>query len=398
MTIMALKLVTDYDAAFKKLRRYLSIHLRGKVSYEHRNHNNLLIFESLLKFHNLDTFQSIYFFKHEKIFYFGLGREIYDLVNISSLTKISSSLQYKLKVKDAIMFAEEDSKIFFIMPIDLTSISDKEFCSLKKKQTIVNIDDKLYVNFGELRRRGIHILKNLRNFMFNVDVDMDVTSCLKLNKVNVLREYVNDKRFCKLCDNLISKSYIGKTKLIEFSDKEICADCISKRLMDYFLVKSPNSYKKKENLEILAQKNSKIRLYLNLFKEYNLFNDAGILPNNFGEYMFEPENKKLRFDTSNAHKFQKIIDLIDNIITFEDNLENISPFEEFLFKNNLSVNDGVIIKRKLEKDVFSGLIKYTENERILKINIHSRIDEQIKMMNSVEDSIKFFENLQRIYW
>lgn len=347
---MALKLVTNYDDAFRKLRKYFSFYLRGKVSYEHRNRNdNQLIFESILKFHNLDTFQSIYFFKHDKTFYFGLGREIYELVNVSSLTKISSNLHYKMKVKDAIMFAEDDSKVFFIMPIDLNSISDKELCSLKKKQDIINIDNNMYVNFGEFR--GIHILKNLRNFMFNVDVDMSVTSYLKLNKVNILREFANDERFCKLCGNLVSKSYTEKTKLIDFSDKEICADCISKRLMDYFLVNSPTSYKKRENLEILAKKYSKIRFYLNLFKENELFNNDGVLPNNLGKYMFIPENKKLRFDTSNAHKFQKTIDLIDTIITFEDN-DKISPFEELLFKNNLSVNDGVKIKNELEKMYF----------------------------------------------
>jgi len=131
--------LVDNDEYLLKLRKYFSFYLRGKMEYQHLHPKTRQpLFNSQIHFHNLEVDNSIYFFKNNGFTYFGLGSEINDFISLNANTKLSTHLNYNIKVKNAIYFAKDElNKIFLIMPIDCESLSDKEIFSLKIKNEII---------------------------------------------------------------------------------------------------------------------------------------------------------------------------------------------------------------------------------------------------------------------
>ena len=378
---MVFEIANDLDECWSKLMEYFSFYLRGKIDYQHRHPDtNQLLFETKIHFFNLNVDESIYYFQHEDYFYFGLGTEISDFVNMESISKFSSHLNFNLKVNTAMMFAQKNSRIFFIMPIKCDLLSDKEYCSLIEKNEIITIEDQLYINFGELKR-VIDILKNMRNFMFHSSVDLNINSYLELKSVSILYKYSKDPRFCHSCNNLISKSFKDNHPISQITDKHqtFCSKCFSLRVMDYFLSTVPLEFKKKHNLQSLAKNDGTFKFYLKLFNYYGLFNTVDILPENMGNFHFTP--KKMKINLNKYGNILKTLKMINKLtVMHHDNMDRISPFEKKLFKNDLSYDDGKRIINKLENDAFSGF--YYNNTLILRKHVESRIDQYINELKS----------------
>ena len=354
--IMDFELV-DYDEYLPRLRKYFSCYLRGRMEYQHLHpETEQPMFNSQIHFYNLDVGNSIYFFSNEGFTYFGLGREIEDYVSLTANMKLSTNLNYNIKVKKAIHFAKDElNKIFLIMPINCDLLSDKEIFSLKDKNEIIIIDNVEYINFGELKR-GIHILRNIRNFMEHITVDSQYTSFLKLVKVRILYKFSKDPNFCPSCDNLIAKSYENNEiiKNIVGDNPKICVDCYSKKLMNYFLSKATDIFLNRYYLEILAENTLDIKFYLNLFDKYGMFDENGFLEKTSTQSSFVPP--KYQLNTLFLETMQSYSDLINEKTMIYDG-DELSDFESTLLENNLSYAEGFEIKNKLEYYVLSGNIK-----------------------------------------
>lgn len=378
--IMDFELV-DYDEYLPRLRKYFSCYLRGRMEYQHLHpETKQPISNTQIHFYNLDVGHSIYFFNNEGFTYFGLGREIEDFASFNTI-KLSTHLNYQIKVKDAIHFARDElNKIFLIMPINCDLLSDKEIFSLKDKNEIIVIDYVEYINFGELKR-GIHILRNLRNFMEHITVDPQYTSFLKLVKVRILYKFSKDSNFCPSCDNLIAKSYENNEiiKNLVGDNPKICADCYSMKLMDYFLSKATNIFLNKYYLEILADNSLDIKFYLDLFEKYCMFDENGFLDNTSTKSSFVPP--KFQLNTSFLETMQSYSDLINEKTMIYDG-DELSDFESTLLKNNLSYVEGFEIKNQVEYNVLSGKLKLGGGKYI------NRIDVSIKNLINVKSNSK----------
>ena len=386
--------LTKIDEEYStKLENYFDFHLRGRIDYQHVNPtNNQLLFETTIHFHNLNVSDSIYYFKNDECYYCGLGREIQNFVNINANSRISSNLKYNLKVKQAIQFAKDElDKLFFVMPINLDSLSDKEIFSLKEKNDIIEIDGSEYINFGEIKK-GIHILRNIRNFIAHVTVDMDYTSYLKLIKVRILNKYARDSRFCSSCNNLINNgSNDNKIKKMRDDFPGICLQCYEKKLINYFLSSVPKFCMKKRNLELLSCKQDIFKFYLDLLCKYELFDENDELHTCICDDDFIPSQYKL--DSSNLEKMQKMMYFIDNI-TVMDSIDSISSFEKVLLKNNLTYQDGLTIKNYLEKEVLLNRINFNKYENVIKWKLKSQIANKSKLNNNL--TIDIFDISQRL--
>lgn len=378
--IMDFELV-DYDEYLPRLKKYFSCYLRGRMEYQHLHpETKQPISNTQIHFYNLDVGHSIYFFNNEGFTYFGLGREIEDFASFNAI-KLSTHLNYQIKVKEAIHFAKDElNKIFLIMPINCDLLSDKEIFSLKDKNEIIVIDDVEYINFGELKR-GIHILRNLRNFMEHITVDSQYTSFLKLVKVRILYKFSKDPNFCPSCDNLIAKSYENNEiiKNLVGDNPKICADCYSKKLMNYFLSKATNIFLNKYYLEILADNSLDIKFYLDLFEKYCMFDENGFLDNTSTKSSFVPP--KFQLNTSFLETMQSYSDLINEKTMIYDG-DELSDFESTLLKNNLSYAEGFEIKNQIEYKVLSGKLKLGGGKYI------NRIDVSIKNLINVKSNSK----------
>lgn len=378
--IMDFELV-DYDEYLPRLRKYFSCYLRGRMEYQHLHpETKQPISNTQIHFYNLDVGHSIYFFNNEGFTYFGLGREIEDFASFNSI-KLSTHLNYQIKVKEAIHFAKDElNKIFLIMPINCDLLSDKEIFSLKDKNEIIVIDNLEYINFGELKR-GIHILRNLRNFMEHIIVDSQYTSFLKLVKVKILYKFSKDPNFCPSCDNLIAKSYENNEiiKNLVGDNPKICADCYSKKLMNYFLSKATNIFLNKYYLEILAENSLDIKFYLNLFEKYCMFDENGFLDNTSTKSSFVPP--KFQLNTPFLETMQSYSDLINEKTMIYDG-DELSDFESTLLKNNLSYAEGFEIKNQIEYSVLSGKLKLGDGK------YSNRIDKSIKNIINVKSNSK----------
>lgn len=378
--IMDFELV-DYDEYLPRLKKYFSCYLRGRMEYQHLHpETKQPISNTQIHFYNLDVGHSIYFFNNEGFTYFGLGREIEDFASFNAI-KLSTHLNYQIKVKEAIHFAKDElNKIFLIMPINCDLLSDKEIFSLKDKNEILVIDDVEYINFGELKR-GIHILRNLRNFMEHITVDSQYTSFLKLVKVRILYKFSKDPNFCPSCDNLIAKSYENNEiiKNLVGDNPKICADCYSKKLMNYFLSKATNIFLNKYYLEILADNSLDIKFYLDLFEKYCMFDENGFLDNTSTKSSFVPP--KFQLNTSFLETMQSYSDLINEKTMIYDG-DELSDFESTLLKNNLSYAEGFEIKNQVEYKVLSGKLKLGGGKYI------NRIDVSIKNLINVKSNSK----------
>ena len=378
--IMDFELV-DYDEYLPRLKKYFSCYLRGRMEYQHLHpETKQPISNTQIHFYNLDVGHSIYFFNNEGFTYFGLGREIEDFASFNAI-KLSTHLNYQIKVKEAIHFAKDElNKIFLIMPINCDLLSDKEIFSLKDKNEILVIDGVEYINFGELKR-GIHILRNLRNFMEHITVDSQYTSFLKLVKVRILYKFSKDPNFCPSCDNLIAKSYENNEiiKNLVGDNPKICADCYSKKLMNYFLSKATNIFLNKYYLEILADNSLDIKFYLDLFEKYCMFDENGFLDNTSTKSSFVPP--KFQLNTSFLETMQSYSDLINEKTMIYDG-DELSDFESTLLKNNLSYVEGFEIKNQVEYKVLSGKLKLGGGKYI------NRIDVSIKNLINVKSNSK----------
>ena len=373
--------LVDYDEYLPRLKKYFSCYLRGRMEYQHLDSKNRQpIFNSQIHFYNLDVGHSIYFFNNEGFTYFGLGREIEDFASFNAI-KLSTHLNYQIKVKDAIHFAKDElNKIFLIMPINCDLLSDKEIFSLKDKNEIIVIDNVEYINFGELKR-GIHILRNIRNFMEHITVDSQYTSFLKLVNVRILYKFSKDPNFCHSCDNLIAKSYENNEiiKNLVGDNPKICADCYSKKLMNYFLSKATNIFLNRYYLEILAENSLDIKFYLDLFDKYCMFDENGFLDNNSTKSSFVPP--KFQLNTPFLETMQNYSDLInEKTVIYEG--DELSNFESTLLKNNLSYAEGFEIKNQIEYSVLSGKLKLGGGKYI------NRIDKSIKNLINVKSNSK----------
>ncbi|WP_303295432.1 hypothetical protein, partial [Methanobrevibacter woesei] len=373
--------LVDYDEYLPRLKKYFSCYLRGRMEYQHLHpETKQPISNTQIHFYNLDVGHSIYFFNNEGFTYFGLGREIEDFASFNAI-KLSTHLNYQIKVKEAIHFAKDElNKIFLIMPINCDLLSDKEIFSLKDKNEILVIDDVEYINFGELKR-GIHILRNLRNFMEHITVDSQYTSFLKLVKVRILYKFSKDPNFCPSCDNLIAKSYENNEiiKNLVGDNPKICADCYSKKLMNYFLSKATNIFLNKYYLEILADNSLDIKFYLDLFEKYCMFDENGFLDNTSTKSSFVPP--KFQLNTSFLETMQSYSDLINEKTMIYDG-DELSDFESTLLKNNLSYAEGFEIKNQVEYKVLSGKLKLGGGKYI------NRIDVSIKNLINVKSNSK----------
>ena len=371
--------LVDYEEYLPRLKKYFSCYLRGRIEYQHLDSKTKQsIFNSQIHFYNLDVGHSIYFFNNEGFTYFGLGREIEDYASFNAI-KLSTHLNYQIKVKEAIHFAKDElNKVFLIMPINCDLLSDKEIFSLKDKNEIIVIDDVEYINFGELKR-GIHILRNIRNFMEHITVDSQYTSFLKLVKVRILYKFSKDPNFCPSCDNLIAKSYENNEiiKNLVGDNPKICADCYSRKLMNYFLSKATNIFLNRYYLEILAENSLDIKFYLDLFDKYCMFDENGFLDNNSTKSSFVPP--KFQLNTPFLETMQNYSDLInDKTVIYEG--DELSNFESTLLKNNLSYADGFEIKNQIEYSVLSGKLKLGGGKYI------NRIDKSIKNLINVKSN------------
>ena len=384
--------LVDYDEYLPRLRKYFSFYLRGRMEYQHLHpKTKQLMFNSQIHFYNLDVGNSIYFFNNEGFTYFGLGWEIEDFASLNDI-RLSTSLKYQIKVKEAIHFAKDElDKIFLIMPINCELLSDKEICSLKDKNEIIVIDNVNYINFGELKR-GIHILRNLRNFMQHITVDTQYTSFLKLVEVEILNKFSNNPNFCRYCNNLIAKSYENNEiiKNLVGDNPKICADCYSKKLMNYFLSKATNIFLNRYYLEILADNSLDIKFYLDLFDKYCMFDENGFLNNTSTQSSFVPP--KFQLNTSFLETMQSYSDLINEKTMIYDG-DELSDFESTLIKNNLSYSEGFEIKNQIEYSVLSGNLKLGGGKYI------NRIDKSIKKLinvksNSKKSRTKIFEIIE----
>lgn len=323
---------------------------------------------------------------------FGLGREIEDYVSLTANMKLSTNLNYNIKVKKAIHFAKDElNKIFLIMPINCDLLSDKEIFSLKDKNEIIIIDNVEYINFGELKR-GIHILRNIRNFMEHITIDPQYTSFLKLVKVKILYKFSKDPNFCPSCDNLIAKSYENNEliKNIVGDNPKICADCYSKKIMNYFLSKATNIFLNKYYLEILAENSLDIKFYLNLFDKYSMFDENGFLNNTSTQSSFVPP--KFQLNTPFLETMQFYSEVINEKTMIYEG-DQLSDFESTLLKNNLSYAEGFEIKNQIEYSVLSGKLKLGGGKYI------NRIDKSIKNLinlksNSKKNRTKIFEIIE----
>ena len=380
MNIMDFELV-DYDEYLPRLKKYFSCYLRGRIEYQHLDSKTKQsVFNSQIHFYNLDVGHSIYFFNNEGFTYFGLGREIEDYATFNAI-KLSTHLNYQIKVKDAIHFAKDElNKIFLIMPINCDLLSDKEIFSLKDKNEIIVIDNVEYINFGELKR-GIHILRNIRNFMEHITVDSQYTSFLKLVNVRILYKFSKDPNFCPSCDNLIAKSYENNEiiKNLVGDNPKICADCYSKKLMNYFLSKATNIFLNRYYLEILAENSLDIKFYLDLFDKYCMFDENGFLDNNSTKSSFVPP--KFQLNTPFLETMQNYSDLINEKTMIYEG-DELSNFESTLLKNNLSYAEGFEIKNQIEYSVLSGKLKLGGGKYI------NRIDKSIKNLINVKSNSK----------
>lgn len=390
--IMDFELV-DYNEYLPRLRKYFSCYLRGRMEYQHLHpETEQPMFNSQIHFYNLDVGNSIYFFNNEGFTYFGLGREIEDYVSLTANMKLSTNLNYNIKVKKAIHFAKDElNKIFLIMPINCDLLSDKEIFSLKDKNEIIIIDNVEYINFGELKR-GIHILRNIRNFMKHITIDPQYTSFLKLVKVRILYKFSKDPNFCPSCDNLTAKSYENNEliKNIVGDNPKICADCYSKKLMNYFLSKATNIFLNKYYLEILAENSLDIKFYLNLFDKYSMFDENGFLNNTSTQSSFVPP--KFQLNTPFLETMQFYSEVINEKTMIYEG-DQLSDFESTLLKNNLSYAEGFEIKNQIEYSVLSGKLKLGGGKYI------NRIDKSIKNLinlksNSKKNRTKIFEIIE----
>ncbi len=373
--------LVDYDEYLPRLKKYFSCYLRGRIEYQHLDSKTKQsVFNSQIHFYNLDVGHSIYFFNNEGFTYFGLGREIEDYATFNAI-KLSTHLNYQIKVKDAIHFAKDElNKIFLIMPINCDLLSDKEIFSLKDKNEIIVIDNVEYINFGELKR-GIHILRNIRNFMEHITVDSQYTSFLKLVNVRILYKFSKDPNFCPSCDNLIAKSYENNEiiKNLVGDNPKICADCYSKKLMNYFLSKATNIFLNRYYLEILAENSLDIKFYLDLFDKYCMFDENGFLDNNSTKSSFVPP--KFQLNTPFLETMQNYSDLINEKTMIYEG-DELSNFESTLLKNNLSYAEGFEIKNQIEYSVLSGKLKLGGGKYI------NRIDKSIKNLINVKSNSK----------
>jgi len=387
--------LVDNDEYLLKLRKYFSFYLRGKMEYQHLHPKTRQpLFNSQIHFHNLEVDNSIYFFKNNGFTYFGLGSEINDFISLNANTKLSTHLNYNIKVKNAIYFAKDElNKIFLIMPIDCESLSDKEIFSLKIKNEIIVIDNVEYINFGELKK-GIHILRNIRNFMKHITVDSQYTSFLKIVRVKILYKFSKDPKFCPSCDNLIAKSYENNDimKNLVGNNPKICANCYSIKLTDYFLSNVTDIFLNKYYLEILAENNSDIKFYFNLFDKYNMFDEKGLLHKTSNKTSFVPH--KFQLNSHFLKTIQSYINLINKKTMFYDG-DKLSDFKSTLKKNNLSYNDGIEIKKELEYYVLSGKIKLMSNKTRKNINkkFKKLIERKIKYKKK---GMHIFEIIQRL--
>lgn len=385
--------LVDYNEYLPRLRKYFSCYLRGRMEYQHLHpETEQPMFNSQIHFHNRNVGISIYFFNNEGFTYFGLGREIEDYVSLTANMKLSTNLNYNIKVKKAIHFAKDElNKIFLIMPINCDLLSDKEIFYLKDKNEIIIIDNVEYINFGELKR-GIHILRNIRNFMKHITIDPQYTSFLKLVKVRILYKFSKDPNFCPSCDNLIAKSYENNEliKNIVGDNPKICADCYSKKLMNYFLSKATNIFLNKYYLEILAENSLDIKFYLNLFDKYSMFDENGFLNNTSTQSSFVPPKFQLNTPFLETMQFySKVIN--EKTMIYEG--DQLSDFESTLLKNNLSYAEGFEIKNQIEYSVLSGKLKLGGGKYI------NRIDKSIKNLinlksNSKKNRTKIFEIIE----
>ena len=379
--------LVDYEEYLPRLKKYFSCYLRGRIEYQHLDSKTKQsIFNSQIHFYNLDVGHSIYFFNNEGFTYFGLGREIEDYASFNAI-KLSTHLNYQIKVKEAIHFAKDElNKVFLIMPINCDLLSDKEIFSLKDKNEIIVIDDVEYINFGELKR-GIHILRNIRNFMEHITVDSQYTSFLKLVKVRILYKFSKDPNFCPSCDNLIAKSYENNEiiKNLVGDNPKICADCYSRKLMNYFLSKATNIFLNRYYLEILAENSLDIKFYLDLFDKYCMFDENGFLENNSTKSSFVPP--KFQLNTPFLETMQNYSELInEKTVIYEG--DELSNFESTLLKNNLSYAEGFEIKNQIEYSVLSGKLKLGGGKYI------NRIDKSIKnLINAKSNSKKNRTNI-----
>ena len=387
--------LVDYDEYLPKLRKYFSCYLRGRMEYQHLHPKTRQpLFNSQIHFHNLEVDNSIYFFKNEGFTYFGLGREINDFIGLKANTKLSTHLNYNIMVKDAIHFAKDElNKIFLIMPINCELLSDKEIFSLKDKNEIIAIDNVEYINFGELKR-GIHILKNLRNFMEHITVDPQYTSFLKIVRVSILYKFSKDPNFCPSCNNLIAKSYENNEKIKNLvgDNPKICANCYSIKLMDYFLSKATDIFLNRHYLEILAENSSDIKFYLDLFNKYDMFNENGFLDKTSTQTSFVPS--KFQLNSLFLETMQEYSELI-NQKTMICEGDKLSDFESSLLKNNLSYAEGFEIKNQIESDVLSGRLKLGGGKNV------NRLDKKLKNLingkaNSKKNAANIFETIERL--
>jgi len=386
--------LVDYDEYLPRLRKYFSCYLRGRMEYQHLHpKTEQPIFNSQIHFYNLDVGHSIYFFNNEGFTYFGLGREIEKYTSFNAI-KLTTHLNYQIKVKEAIHFAKDElNKIFLIMPINCDSLSDKEIFSLKNKNEIIVMDNVEYINFGELKR-GIHILRNIRNFMEHITVDMKYSSFLKLVKVKILYKFSKDPNFCPSCDNLIVKSY-EKNEIIKNivgNNPKICADCYSKKLMNYFLSKATNIFLNRYYLEILAENSLDIKFYLGLFDKYDMFDENGFLNKTSTQSSFVPP--KYQLNTHFLETMQSYIDLI-NEKTMINEGDELSDFESTFLENNLSYAEGFEIKNKLEYYVLSGNIKSMSGKT--RKNIKKKLKNLIDWKSNYKKKrVNIFETIERL--
>lgn len=245
---MGYKIIKNNFFHLKEFRKYLNFYLRGTLDYNLNSINsNQVSSNTTLHYYDNGGVDSIFYFKKDGYFYFGLDNDIDFFSNIKNVKSPTTNIKYRIKLKNSFNFAEnEKGDIFLIVPIFFESLSDREIFILFEKNDIISISNKNYINFGSLSG-GINILRNLRNFMFGSKVYMNVTDYLKIKCVYIPKYFFSDERFCRKCGNLIDKSFHNKKFLNEYKNSDrICADCYSKILMGYYSSKiSSDIYKKR---------------------------------------------------------------------------------------------------------------------------------------------------------
>lgn len=401
---MVLTLI-DKDFGLYKFKRYLDFYLRGKLDYNHVDvETNKIIFKSTIHYYNLNNDNnSIFYLIDEGIFYFGLDDEIDQYINNRAIISISGNFKFHLKLKNAFHFARDsnnEENILLLIPVDYENLSNVETSVFLKKNKIVTINNRTYINFGGIKE-NITILRNLRNFMSRTSVDININSFLKVNSTYVPNNF-NDSELCNKCHKIISESYKNKEFFKEFipNNRGFCVDCYSTMLMGYFVTKNNFPiFMQREILKKLSKNDDVFNFYLNLFDVYDMFDDEGILL--FDDLKSNYHGEKVPYRVSfNNKKYQMpkfILNQINDFFSPQEN-DDFSYIEDLIIKNQLPYHKIVEIRNQLETDALFNLFGYYRfvSDKKIKMDIKTKVNQYINKIKKSNGSKNYFERISKL--